>query len=130
MERLTRSECIHRMQKWLAGRLQGDEDTVCDVAAREGVFCRGFDRFPTPILKKSFPWLSHDPNLTREQLLERVRKWIHAREFVLDEHDACDLMACEKDMCTGWQGFNDEKVSATYEEMFGEPVEIIPEMQV
>lgn len=114
------------MRAWLINHLKDEEDTVCDVAAREGVFCRGFDRFPTPILRKSFPWLAHDPEISREDLVDRIRRWINARKFVLSLPSACDVEACEKDMCMGFEGFDDEKIAASYQEMFGESVEILP----
>ncbi|MFQ5748331.1 MAG: hypothetical protein ACE5H3_02605 [Planctomycetota bacterium] len=117
------------MREHLLELLQGhDGKTVCDVAAEQHFFCRGFDRFPDHILRKRFPWLLHgEPGLSRAEILKRIRKWIHAREFVLGIPTACDLMAEEKDLCEGWDGFTDEKIAASFEEMFGERVAIVPE---
>ncbi len=120
------------MRTHLLDLLQKDDEgkTVCDVAAEQHIFCRGFDRFPTQVLRKRFPWLLHgEPGLSREEILKRIRKWIHAREFVLGIPTACDLMAEEKDLCEGWGAFSDEKIAASFEEMFGERVELLPDQR-
>ena len=126
MQSLARSECIGEIRKKLLD-LARDEETVCDVAARKMVFCRGFERFPTPKLRKRFHWLAHDPELSREELLDRIRKWIHAREFVLELPSACHVMGEEHDLCEGGADFTNEKLAASYEELFGQPVEVVPD---
>ncbi|HEX9795170.1 MAG TPA: hypothetical protein VGC54_14395 [Planctomycetota bacterium] len=128
MERIRRSECIRRLRDELVSRLETDDDTLCDIAAREGIFCRGFDRYPTPILRERFPWLlHHEEGVDREELLDRIRRWIHAREFSGDLPTACDVMAVDGDLCHGWDTFPDEKLEATYLEVFHEPVQIADE---
>ncbi len=125
MERLSREECVRRMRERLLELSGGEEElTVCDAAAEGRVFCRGFDRFPDHVLRERFPWLSQD-GPDREELLRRIREWIHAREFVLGLPTACDVMALEGDLCFGWDTFDDEKLAASYQELFGEEVEIV-----
>ncbi|KAA3614295.1 MAG: hypothetical protein DWQ01_00915 [Planctomycetota bacterium] len=118
------------MRERLLKLAEDEGDTVCDVAAREVVFCRGFDRFPTPLLQERFAWMAHDPDIEREELLDRIRRWIHAREQVLDLPTACDVMKEEGDLCRGWATFNLEKLAASYQELFGQAVEVVADPQI
>ncbi|TAH39634.1 MAG: hypothetical protein EYC70_02265 [Planctomycetota bacterium] len=114
----------------MAALLPDEEATYCDAAAKERVFCRGFDRFPTALLRERFAWLTHgDESLSREQLLDLIRRWIHAREFVLGLPSACDVMALECELCRGWDSFPNEKLAATHRELFGSEVRVLDDVR-
>lgn len=127
MRTLTRSEAARTIREHLYGIAQHADDKVeCDVAGEERVFCRGFDRFPTEYLRERFRWLAHgDRNLSREELLDLIRRWIQAREFVLNVCTACEVMAREEDLCRGTNSFSNEKLAASFQEVFGERVRVV-----
>lgn len=126
MRQLTREEAIADLRKKLE-ELAGDEHSVCYVAARHGVFCKGFRQWKFHELKELYPQIDRTrPHLTREEFEELADRWQLARQFVLDEPTSCDAQLEETKFqtCKGWDEFTDQRIADFYHDLIGEEVEI------
>jgi hypothetical protein len=119
---LDRSGAIGELRKKLLS-LSSDEHSACEVAAENGIFCRGFKRYDDEQLRQRYAWLvRHDPTITREKLEEIADRWQMARQMVNDMPLACDVQRVEQDTCGGWDEFSNEDLARFCLEMLGEKV--------
>ena len=126
MRTVTREQAIDDIRTILL-RLVDEEHSMCEVAAREGIFCRGFRRMTDEELQSRYRWLvERRLPVSREQLEELANRWEVARTIVRGTSLSCDTQALEHDTCKGWDGFGDRELAEYHERLCGEPVEIDP----
>jgi hypothetical protein len=108
---ISRTEAIGRLRHYLKS-LTDDEHSMCQVAAKKGIFCHGFARFSDGELKKRFAALSaRRPGMNRWQLEELANRWELARQVVDGVTLACDAQTLEHDTCRGWDDFTNDQLA-------------------
>ena len=129
MRHIARKQAIDDLrERFLA--LTDDEHSICQVAAKNGFFCRGFAQWSFQELKQRYDWIvKRRPRITRKELERLANRWQVARQFVHDCDLACDNQASEShhQTCRGWNEFDDEQLAEYYREIFGEAVAIEPQ---
>lgn len=122
---LQRKEIIDRIRARLL-ELCDDEHSICQVAAKHKIFCQGFSRLDSTALREKYDWLQKkaDHRPTRPELEGMANEWELARQIYHDVELACDAEQHDRDQCTGWDDFSDEKLATYYQELFGESVKV------
>jgi len=125
METLGREEAIERIRVRLL-ELCDDEHSICQVAAKHKIFCQGFRRLSSEEFREKYDWLQEKSakRPTRPELEEKANQWELARQIYHGVEIACDAEMHDRDQCTGWDGFSNEKLSKYYEELFGDKVTV------
>lgn len=126
---LSRARVISRLRLELVQRTDADH-SICLVAAREGIFCRGFARWSFAELQDRHAGVLADrPGITRAEL-ERLANTLElGRQFITGSRLACDNQPRDPApaTCRGWDGFSDRELERFFREIVGEDVEIRPE---
>lgn len=119
---ISRETAILELRKKLL-TLAGDDHSACEVAAQNGIFCGGFNRYTDSQLRQRYAWLvRHDPTISREKLEEIADRWQMARQMVNELPLACDVQRVEHDTCGGWDEFSNDDLAGYFEQMLGEKV--------
>ena len=117
--RISRTFAIRKLREYLL-TLTDDDHSMCEVAARKGIFCKGFQRWNDAELKNHFARLvKRRPGLNRWQLEALGNKWELARQIVDGAALACDVQTLEHDTCGGWDDFSNEDLSRYCGELLG-----------
>ena len=123
---INRETAIRELRKKLLA-LAGDDHSACEVAAENGIFCGGFNRYTDRQLRQRYAWLvRHDPTITREKLEEIADRWQMARQIVNELPLACDVQRIEHDTCGGWDEFTEADLARYCEQMLGQRVVVTP----
>ena len=130
MKTITRSQAIADLRSKLLG-LTDDEHSICEVAARMGIFCGGFAQWTFRELKQRHPTIVRSrPHVTRKELEELANRWQLARAYVKDEGLACDVQQGEEQgrhTCQGWNEFDERELAEYYRQLCHEEVEVAPD---
>ncbi len=126
MKTLKRSFVIEKLREHLVGFTNGDH-SICEEAARRGIFCKGFRKFTDKELREKFDWIVQSrPGIERKQLEELINQYELARQEVHKVPIACDAAAIDHDMCLGWNEFSDTDLVRFYKNWFNEEISIMP----
>ena len=121
---LSRPEAIERMRAMLK-RLTTEDECLCSVAGRLGIFCKGFKQYSDEELKKRFDWIARRrPGATREALEELANLYYLGRAEVTGAPICCDLETREHAACDGWNRFTNKELEGFYLTLLGQPVSI------
>jgi|KBSMisStandDraft_5_1062788.scaffolds.fasta_scaffold363762_2 hypothetical protein len=121
---LSRPEAIAALREKLRNQTDADH-CVCAVAARLGFPCHGFAQFSDEELRRRFPWIAdRRPDASRDELEALVNAFILGRQEVAGAALACDVETRERDLCGGWNGFDNSRLEEFYRTVFGQPVSI------
>lgn len=113
-EHLSRPQAIERLRERLKS-LQGDEDCVCSVVGRLGIFCRGFRRLDDEQLRQHFAWIARKrPGASREALEDLAVLYHLGRQEVTGAEICCDVETREHSGCDGWNGFDNRRLEEFY----------------
>lgn len=125
MRTLSRRQVIDRLRDHLL-QYCDDDHSICEAAAKMGIFCRGFARLNSTELRERYGWLEDkaQKHLTRPELEERANQWELARQVLHNVSIACDAETVDRDQCLGWDGFTDEQLAKYHEDLLGEAVQI------
>ena len=126
---LPRARVIELLRRALMSRTDADH-SICLVAAREGIFCRGFGRWSFAELKERHAWVLEDrPCITRDELESLANTLELGRQFITGSTFACDNQPTDPApaTCRGWDGFSDRELERFYREILGDEIEIRPE---
>jgi hypothetical protein len=130
MKTMTRKEAIDHIRAEVS-KLVDDEHSVCEVAGRLGIMCRGFKQFSDEELKKRYDWIVAKRNpKTRDELEDLANRWQIARQIVNDRDLSCDVQTLEEDTCKGWNEFSNATLEKYYRQLCGEPIEVRTEEYV
>ena len=125
MKTISRTQCIEEVRDALL-RLVDEEHSICEVATKRGIFCKGFAQWSLDELKKRYDWLAAArPRITRAHLERLANLWQLARQQVYGTCLACDTQTIEHDTCRGFDDFSDAQLAEFHAELCGEPVEVI-----
>lgn len=125
---LTRSQAIDLLRQKCI-KLVDEEHSLCQVASRLHILCRGFSQWTSSELKKRHDWIvKNRPGITRQELESLANRWQLARQLALDEPLACDAQMRETHhpVCRGWDEHTDEDLGRFCEELTGEAHEVVP----
>lgn len=124
MRTIPRTEAIRDIRREIL-QLVDDDHSMCQVAARLGIYCHGFRQFSDRELMERYEWLvRHRGETNREALEDLANRWQLARQLVRDEELSCDVQTVERDTCLGWDGFPDERLEEFYRKLCNEEVRI------
>lgn len=105
-----------------------EEHSICEVAARHGIFCHGYRQWSEEELRKRFRWIAGPrPHFTRTELEEVIDLYKLARQQALEVPLSCDAQEIDRDSCMGWDEFSDAALADFYKECFGGPVKVVAE---
>jgi hypothetical protein len=125
MRNLTRARAIEELRAALL-TLVDDDHSFCEVAAREGIVCRGFRQFTDEELRERYEWIVRKhPSASRTELEKLANQWQLARQFVQNQSFACDVQAREHDTCGGWDDISNTMLIEALRKLRGEEVEIV-----
>ena len=116
---VSRTEIIDRLRQELVARAAGDM-SICRLAAQEGIFCHGFDRYTDEELRSRYGWLMRrNPKMSRGEIEEIADRWQMARQDVDGLPTSCDVQQRVHDTCSGWDDFTSEELSRFYSQLTG-----------
>ena len=115
----SRQEALQRIREFLVVKRREDE-TTCQTAARLGIFCQGYDKWPTDQLREQYPWLAQRLPATtpREELLKLIVAWDGARMLVHRVSTTCDAKAIDHDGCLGFDRFGNDQLKRLFPQLF------------
>lgn len=124
MRNVTRTQAIEELRGALLA-LVDDDHSFCEVAAREGIMCRGFRQFTDEELRARYDWLvSKRGAVSRAELEKLANQWQLARQFVQNAAFSCDVQARERDTCRGWDDITDKMLTDALRRLRGEEIQI------
>jgi hypothetical protein len=119
---MTRRDAIDGIRSAILG-LVDDDHSMCQVAARLGIFCKGFRQFSDEELERKYGWIIKERGpMTREALEDLANRWQLARQLVQNDQLSCDVQCREHDTCLGWDSFSNEQLTEHYKTLIGEEV--------
>jgi hypothetical protein len=125
IETATREDVITRLRSQLM-KFTDSENSVCKVAAEQGIFCNGFRRYTDDQLRDRYWWIVRkNPDITRAELETVANDWQLAQQEVFERPMACDVQQRVKDTCRGWNDFTNEQIGRFYFQMTGKEVRIV-----
>jgi hypothetical protein len=127
-EALTREAAIGRLRAGLLALSDG-EHSMCEVAARLGIFCRGFRRWPDgEFLRVWMRSMGQSTHLDRAQMERLADIWQLTEQLRLRIPIACDaLSACGP--CRGWNEFSDADLEQFCADVLRESVVVVGSAQ-
>ena len=131
MRTITREQAIHDIRAELVKHVD-DEHSICDVAAREHIFCGGFAHWTFTELKKLHPQIVRSRRrITPAELRDLANRWQLARQYATQSPLACDTQLHEKSyrLCRGWDEFSLEQLAGFHASLCHEEVEIVGDKQ-
>ena len=118
-EPTTRESLIGALRAELTRRANG-EVSICMLAAKNGIFCKGFHRYSDGELRRRYGWIARRyPDMPREELEEIADRWQLARQEVDGVATACDVQQMEHDSCNGWDDFTNDDLARFLLELKG-----------
>ena len=121
-ETTTRQTLITALRSELAKRANG-EMSICKLAAKTGVFCKGLKRYSDAEIAERYGWIvRRNPDISRPELEEIADRWQMARQDVEGVATSCDVQQLEHDTCGGWDDFSNEDLSRFLRELTGRQV--------
>jgi hypothetical protein len=123
---ISRGEAVDLLRERFS-KLVDDDHSLCEVASRHQVFCKGFAQWNFDELKKRYEWLVEtNPATTRGELEFRANAWQLARQQLLDTTCPCDTQEREHDTCFGWDEFTVEQLEVFLRQLAEVDVEVTP----
>ncbi len=120
-----RSEAIAALRTELLKHAKADE-SLCEVASKEGIFCKGFKQFSDEELFKQYDWMAKKLNITsREDLETYANLWQVSQQQTTGLATACDVQCEEHDTCNGWDTFNNAKLALFMYQVCHEKVRVV-----
>ena len=117
-----REEAIARLRAGLL-KLSDGEHSMCQIAARLGVFCRGFRRWPDgEFLRRWTRVIGRSTHLTRSQLEQLADVWQLSEQLRLRVPLACDAQTILRGACRGWNEFSNRDLEICCDEILGRNV--------
>ncbi len=125
MKTITREQAIDLLRPRLAEQVD-DKHCLCEVAARTGTLCHGFARWSYADLKRRFWWLSlRHPELPRAEFEALANAWLVERKRRFGAELCCDTQLLERDLCKGWDEFEDAALERLMDELCGQQVKVV-----
>lgn len=125
MRTISRQEAINAIRHEVL-TLVDDDHSICEVAGRLGIMCKGFKQFDDEELAKRYDWIvkKRKPK-TRAELEVLANRWQLTRQFVQNKELACDVQLEDRDACVGWDEFSNARLAKFYTQLLNESVEVV-----
>ncbi len=121
---VSRAAAIRMLREAFLSRTD-QEHSMCDVAARDRIFCGGFRQWNDQELRKRFSTLeARRPGLPRAAFEELANKWQLGRQIVHGSALACDVQTKEHATCRGWDAFSNTDLERFCAEVLGETLTV------
>jgi hypothetical protein len=121
---ISRAAAIRMLREAFLSRTD-QEHSMCDIAARDRIFCGGFRAWSDDELRKRFATLeARRPGLPRAAFEELANKWQLGRQIVHGSPLACDVQTKEHGTCRGWDAFSNADLARFCEEILGESLTV------
>jgi len=125
MRTITRQQAIDLLRPRLAEQVD-DKHCICEVAARTGILCHGLAQWSYADLKRRFWWLTlRHPELPRAEFEALANAWVIERQRRFGAELCCDAQTIERDICKGWDEFDDPSLARFVGELCGEKVSVV-----
>ncbi len=125
MKTIIRPDAIHIVRQHLL-EFADDDHSMCEVAARYGIYCGGFSQWSFEELKDRYDWLvKRRPHITRRELERLANIWQLARQEVQGTEISCDTQTVEHDTCRGWDGWSNDDIARYIHEFRGVDVDVV-----
>jgi hypothetical protein len=123
----TREEALKQIRELLLANTRSDE-TTCQVAARLGIFCHGYERWTLEQLRQLYPWLARKmpQNTSKEEFLKLITAWDGARMLAHRAPTTCDAKATDHEGCLCFDRFGNQQLKRMFPQIFGSDDEITP----
>jgi hypothetical protein len=120
-----RPDAISRLRSELLA-MTDDEHSLCDVAARRGIFCHGFRRWNDVEFDRRWRrFIGRSTHLSRAQMEEYANLWELAEQIRKRVALACDAQMEACGPCRGWSEFSNADLSRFCNDVLGENVEVV-----
>jgi len=115
----TRREAIDRLRARLLP-MCGPDRSMCEVAATEQIFCRGFQRWHDAEFHRRWrPALGTSTHLQRAQVEKLADLWQLSEQLRCSVAFACDASALCPGACRGWDEFSNDALARFCAELLG-----------
>lgn len=122
---VTRPQAIAALREALV-KLTDREHSLCQVAANNGLFCRGFARFTERGLRRSLARVLEKRTLVRRLEIEEVANVYQLmRQYVSGAALPCDFECTDRELCRGWDEFGNDDLARFHLEILGERVVVV-----
>jgi hypothetical protein len=120
-----RSEAISRLREGLSGLIDG-ERSLCAVAAENGIFCRGFQRWNDwEFDRRSRCHIGRSTHLSRAQMERYAELHVQSVQIRSGQKFACDALALSPGLCRGWNEFSNAELARFCNDILGEDVDVV-----
>jgi hypothetical protein len=121
----SRDDAIGRLRFTLE-KLTDGEHSMCQIAADQGVFCRGFRRWnDAEFHRKWSPAIGSSTFLTRVQMERFANLWQLMEQARLRVVFACDAEALCPGACRGWDEFGNEQLARYCAKVLNTNVQVV-----
>ena len=104
---------------------------MCHVAAKLGIFCRGFRRWSDgEFLRRWTKVIGRSTHLTRAQLERIADLWQLSEQLRLRVPLACDAQTTGNRACRGWYEFSNKDLERCCDEILGQDVVVDEPAQI
>ena len=119
VDRLSRPQAIEEIRQ-IMNSLPQDDQCACAIAARYGIFCKGFARYSDAELKERFAWIARPrPGVSRTELERLASAYHRGRQEVAGADICCDVETREHCGCDGWNTFDNAALEDFYRNLTG-----------
>lgn len=120
----SRDGAIRRLRDSLE-KLTDEDHSMCQIAAKNGIFCGGFRRWnDSEFHRKWKPAIGSSTFLTRTQMEEFANFWQLTEQIRLRACFACDAQALSHGACRGWDEFGNADLAKHCAEVLGADVQV------
>jgi hypothetical protein len=126
MKTMSRTEVVEALRGQLLA-VSDDEHSICELAARRGIFCHGFAQWSFTELKARHPTIVRSrPRVTPKELRDLADRFQVARATARGTALACDTQMQEGalQICKGWDQWTSADLARFYWELAGEEIEV------
>jgi hypothetical protein len=121
----SRPEAVARLRAALLA-LTDEESSICHVAAKLGIFCRGFRRWNASEFDRRWRGaIGRTSHLTRAQMEEFANLWQLGEQIRQRVAFACDTKTEGDGTCRGWEEFSNADLARFCADVLGHNVEVI-----
>jgi hypothetical protein len=120
-----RTDAISRLRAELLA-MTDEEHSLCQVAARRGIFCHGFRRWNDGEFDRRWRrFIGRSTHLSRAQMEEFANVWELAEQIRKRVALACDAQMEARRPCRGWDEFSNTELARFCSEVLGKNVDVI-----
>lgn len=126
MKTISRSQAIADLRREFLKLVDADH-SLCQVAARRGLFCNGFARFGTDELAERLPWRV-PAGTARAEVERQANAWLSAVQDLAHGRLPCEGEVERGRLCAGWEEFFESELARFHREMCGDEVRVVPDV--